>query len=127
MMQQHYGKIISIPSVAALGACNIGMANYASVKAGVVALTKVAARELGSYGINVNVIATGSINTDMDYRRRSKEEAEKHYEPAKKLSVLGRVGQPEDIANLILFLASDESSYITGQVIISDGGRPDRM
>ena len=127
MMQQHYGKIINIASVVGTGTFNAGMANYAAAKAGVIQLTKVAARELGPYGINVNAVAPGVIITDITYSRRGQEEVERYIEDKKKVSVLGRVGQLEDIANLVLFLASDESSFITGQVICADGGRTDRM
>lgn len=127
MMQQRYGKIVNIASVAGTGTSNAGMANYAAAKAGVIQLTKVAARELGRYGINVNAIAPGVIVTDMTYSHRGKEEVERFIEERKKMTVLGRVGQPEDIANLVLFLASEESSFITGQVICADGGRTDRM
>lgn len=127
MIQQRYGKIISISSIDGMGANNVGKANYASAKAGVIGLTTVAARELGPFGINVNAIAPGDIFSDTEYRRRSKEEAERFYEESKGRCVLGRYGLPEDIANLVAFLASDEASFITGQTIISDGGKPERL
>ena len=79
--------------------------------------------EAGPYGINVNSIAPGLVVTDLTYSRKSKEEAERFIESGKKRAILGRNGRPEDIANLALFLASDDSSFITGQVIACDGGR----
>jgi NAD(P)-dependent dehydrogenase (short-subunit alcohol dehydrogenase family) len=125
MIQQRYGKIINIASVAGLGTSKV--ANYAAAKAGVIALTKVTAREVGSHGINVNCVAPGLIVTPLTYERRGKEEVDKLIEERKGVSVLGRVGKPEDIANMVLFLASEDSSYISGQVIRVDGGRTDLM
>jgi 3-oxoacyl-[acyl-carrier protein] reductase len=127
MMSQRYGKIINISSVAGVGAPNNNMANYTAAKAGVIGLTKVTAREAGPYGINVNSVAPGVIVTPLIYRFRGKEGGDKLIEGKKKLSVLGRVGKPEDIANLVLFLASDDSSFMSGQVIRVDGGRFDLM
>ena len=129
MMEQRYGKIINISSGMGAGSSNEGMANYASAKAGVIQLTKVTAREAGPYGINVNCIAPGSILTDILYTviRGGKEEVEKRREMRRRQAVLGRLGKPEDIANLASFLASDDSSFITGQVIRCDGGRTDNM
>ncbi|MFC2066021.1 SDR family NAD(P)-dependent oxidoreductase [Chloroflexota bacterium] len=129
MMKQQYGKIINIASAAGTGASpHIGNNfNYASAKAGVIQLTKSVARELGPYGINVNSVAPGHIPTPLSYASRTKEEEEEHVAFRKKGTVLGRVGVPEDIANAVLFLASDESSFIAGQLLIVDGGRIDRM
>jgi len=127
MMSQRYGKIINISSVAGLGAFNAGMANYAAAKAGVIGLTKVTAREAGPYGINVNCVAPGLIVTPFIQKSMGEEGVEKFIEERKKASVLGRVGRPEDIANLVLFLASDDSSYMSGQIIRMDGGRADLM
>ncbi|MFC2066876.1 SDR family NAD(P)-dependent oxidoreductase [Chloroflexota bacterium] len=81
-------------------------------RAGVIQLTKTCARELGPYGINVNCIAPGRVVTEMTYINRTPKEAEQSIENRKKAAVLNRVGTPEDIANLTLFLASDESSSI---------------
>ena len=127
MIEQRYGKIINISSVAGMGHGMIGMANYAAAKGGVIQLTKIAARELGPYGINVNSIAPGIIITNILTTRRSKEEVERLIEERKRVAVLGRVGEPEDVANLALFLASDDANFITGQVIRTDGGRTDSM
>jgi 3-oxoacyl-[acyl-carrier protein] reductase len=126
MMEQRYGKIINISSVSGTGTSN-APASYAAAKGGVIQLTKVAARELGPYGINVNCIAPGRIVTKLPLNGPERKKAELQIEARKQQAVLGRVGLPQDIANLILFLASDESSFITGQVICADGGRIDRM
>jgi 3-oxoacyl-[acyl-carrier protein] reductase len=127
MMTQRYGKIINISSVAGDGNFDPGMCVYASAKAGVISLTKVVAKEAGPYGINVNSIAPGSILTEMTYSGRTKEYVEKHIENRKKASVLGRMGTPQDIAKLALFLVSEDASFITGQLIRCDGGRIDKM
>ncbi len=125
MMAQKYGKIINLSSMAALGTNNPGAVAYASAKAGVIALTKVTAREGGPYGINVNCILPGRIVTDIIFANRTKEEAERFLAEGRERSVLGRTGIPGDIANMALFLASEESSFMTGQIIRVDGGRGD--
>lgn len=116
MLKQKFGKIINMTSVVGITG-NAGQSNYAASKAGVIGLTKSLARELGSRGITVNAVAPGFINTDMTsvLSDKVKEEAMKNI-PLKKL------GNPEDIANLVGFLASDSANYITGQVINVDGG-----
>ncbi len=126
MMKQRYGKIINISSVAGFGGED-WQANYVAAKAGVIAFTKSASRTAGPFGININSIAPGTLLTDMKFARRTNEEVEKFLEERKKRSVLGRIGKVEDIAKLALFLASDDSSFITGQTIIADGGKHDRM
>ncbi|MFC2065462.1 SDR family NAD(P)-dependent oxidoreductase [Chloroflexota bacterium] len=126
MIERKYGKIINISSVTGLGTIS-GNLVYATAKAGVVQLTKTCARELGPYGINVNAIAPGAFVTDIVYIGRTVEEAELRNENRKKAAALNRVGTPEDIANLALFLASDESSFISAQTIACDGGRMDKM
>ncbi len=126
MIERGYGKIINISSIAGLGSSNAEMANYASAKAGLIQLTKVAARRLGPHGINVNCIAPGFVVTDFTFLNRTQEEVEAITEYRTRHALLGRAGTPEDIANLALFLASDESSFITGQTILCDGGRVDR-
>ena len=100
---------------------------YAAAKAGVIRLTKSAARELGPYGINSNCIAPGTIETGIFYTRMAPEEVEEHHERAKEATLMGRLGSPEDIAKLALFLASDDSSFICGETIVIDGGRIDRF
>ena len=127
MIEQKYGKIINIASVGGLGSNQPEMANYQASKAGVIQLTKTSARELSPHGINVNAIAPGVIMTDILYTAKTPAQVEEFLDRSRKFNLLGRVGTTQDIANAALFLASDDSSYITGQVIISDGGRPDRL
>ena len=116
MMKQRSGRIINISSVVGLTG-NAGQANYAASKAGLIGLTKSIAKELSSRGITVNCIAPGYIGTDM-----TAELSDAVKEDLEKQIPLGRIGNPEDIANAVLFLASDEASYITGQTITVDGG-----
>jgi len=116
MMKQRYGRIINISSVVgALG--NPGQVNYVAAKAGVIGMTKAAAKELSSRGITVNAVAPGFIETDMTDKLSDDMRA----------GLLGqiplaRLGQPEDIAKAVRFLASDDASYMTGQTIHVDGG-----
>ena len=116
MMRQRWGRIINISSVAGL-AGNAGQANYAAAKAGLIGLTKATAREMGSRSITVNAIAPGFIETDM-----TKDLPEALRQEALQRIVLGRTGTPEDVAAAVAFPASDEASYITGQVLTVDGG-----
>lgn len=116
MMENKYGKIIHLTSVSAFNG-NFGQSNYAASKAALMGMTRVQGKELGKYNITVNAIAPGSILTDMynavpDDIREAK---------LKKIP-LRRYGNPEEVANLALFLASDDSSYITTQTIVIDGG-----
>jgi len=115
MMKQRYGKIISIASIIGIMG-NAGQANYAASKGGVIAFTKSAAKELAKRNITVNAIAPGFVQTDMTANL-----GEKAVE-MQSLIPLGRLGKPEEIASVALFLASDLSNYITGQVIGVDGG-----
>ena len=110
------GKIINISSVSGVMG-NAGQANYSASKAGVIGLTKSVARELSSRGICVNAVAPGFVETDMTGAM-----SEAVLEGAKKSIPLGRLGKPEDIADVVVFLASDSANYITGQVICVDGG-----
>ncbi len=123
MVTRKYGKIINMCSIAGLIAVDEFHGNYGPAKAGVAQLTRGAAVAFGKYGINVNAIAPGFIPTELSHSRRTLEEYERFLEERRKDAVLGRVGRIDDIANLALFLASDESSFITGQVISSNGGR----
>lgn len=116
MMKKRSGRIVNMASVVGLVG-NAGQTNYAAAKAGVIGFSKSAARELASRGITVNVVAPGFIGTDMT---AVLPEAVKE----KTLAgiPLGKMGEPEDVANAVLFLASDQASYITGQVVNVDGG-----
>lgn len=115
MSKQKYGKIINTSSIGALG--NPGQANYAASKCGVIGLTRTLALECARYNINVNCVAPGATKTPMT-AQIPKEIAEAITEKIP----LRRFAEPKEIANLHLFLASDEASYITGQVIFVDGG-----
>lgn len=116
MMKQRYGRIINLTSVVALLG-NPGQANYVAAKAGVIGLTKSNARELGARNITVNAVAPGYIQTDMTAGLNQEVRESLH-----KQIPLGRLGDPEDVAKAIVFLASDDSAYITGQVFAVDGG-----
>ncbi len=116
MMKKRYGKIINISSVVGLIG-NTGQINYCASKSAIIGLTKASARELAKRNINVNVIAPGFIETDMTSALN-----EDLKENILKNIPQNKFGKPKDIANLTLFLASDMSSYITGQVINVDGG-----
>ncbi len=116
MVKQRSGRIISIASIIGLMG-NPGQANYAASKAGIIALTKTIAKELASRNINANAVAPGFIQTEMT--AKLPEDIKKRMLEA---IPLAKLGTPQDVANLCLFLASDESSYITGQVITIDGG-----
>jgi 3-oxoacyl-[acyl-carrier protein] reductase len=116
MMKQRYGRIINISSVVGVTG-NPGQANYSAAKAGVIGLTKAAARELSSRGITVNCIAPGFIDTDMT--RELSEEVRSELE---KGIPLARLGRPEEIAMAVVFLASEGAAYMTGQTLHVDGG-----
>jgi len=116
MMRQKSGKIINMSSIIGLMG-NIGQANYAAAKAGIIALTKSTAKELASRGVNVNAIAPGFINTDMTDRIPEKEK-----EKILSTIPMKRMGLTSEIASVTAFLASEESNYINGQTLVVDGG-----
>ncbi|WP_245374223.1 3-oxoacyl-ACP reductase FabG [Crossiella equi] len=123
MVEKQFGKIVNLSSVSADG--NRGQANYAAAKAGLQGFTKTLAIELGKYGINVNAIAPGFIETDMTAATAARVGVD--FEQFKKAAAesvsIKRTGRPEDIANAVAFLVSEESSFITGQILYVDGGR----
>lgn len=116
LLKQRSGRIINITSVSGILG-NAGQANYSASKAGIIGLTKSAARELASRGILVNAIAPGYVQTEM-----TEHLPDKVKEQMLAQIPLGRAAKPEEIADVVLFLASDQSSYLTGQVISADGG-----
>jgi len=116
MMKARKGRIVNISSV--VGATgNVGQTNYAAAKAGIVGFAKSMAREVGSRGITVNTVAPGFIDTDM-----TRELSEEHRTALLSSIPLGKLGQPEDIANAVVFLASPAAAYITGETIHVNGG-----
>jgi len=116
MLKQRYGRIVTIGSVVGIIG-NPGQANYCAAKAGVIGLTKAVARELGNRGVTANVVAPGFIETEMT-AQLNEEQTTRILDGV----VLGRLGTPADVAECVLFLASDSASYITGQVVRVDGG-----
>jgi 3-oxoacyl-[acyl-carrier protein] reductase len=116
MLKQRSGRIINISSIIGLTG-NAGQSNYAASKAGLIGFTKSLARELASRNITVNAVAPGFITTDMTQALGEEAQA-----AVKERIALGRLGTAEDVANVVLFLASDLASYVTGQVITVDGG-----
>jgi len=116
MMKQHYGRIINISSVSGQ-AGQVGQTNYSASKAGLIGFTKALARELASRQITVNAVAPGFIPTALTDNL-----APELKEMILKATPLGRMGKPEEIANAVVFLASEEAAYITGQVLAVDGG-----
>lgn len=122
MVQSGYGKIVNLSSRSALG--NVGQANYAAAKAGIQGLTATLALELGRFNINVNAVAPGYIATSMTAAtaQRIGATSEEHQQAAAARTPLRRVGQPEEVASVIAFLASDDASYVSGQTLYINGG-----
>jgi len=116
MMKRRSGRVVNIASVVGITG-NAGQANYSASKAGVIGFTKTVAKELASRGVLVNAVAPGFIDTDM-----TKALPEAARETLLKLIPLSRLGSPDDVARAVLFLSSDLASYITGQVVVVDGG-----
>ncbi|MCO1653625.1 3-oxoacyl-ACP reductase FabG [Pseudonocardia humida] len=122
MVEAKFGRIVSLSSVSALG--NRGQANYSTAKAGLQGLTKTLAIELGKFGVTANAIAPGFIQTEMTKATAERVGVpfEAFIEGAAKTIPVGRVGQPEDIAALVSYLVSEESGFVSGQVIYAAGG-----
>jgi len=116
---QKYGKIINITSINGLRG-KFGQTNYSASKAGIIGLTKAVAKELGAFGVNVNAVAPGLIETAM---LKESEARDKIVELAMGEMALKRLGQPEDLATVVAFLASDKARHVTGEVIKVDGGQ----
>ena len=116
MVRSRWGRIISLSSVAGISG-NVGQANYAASKAGVVGFTKSVAKEVGSRGVTVNAVAPGFIDTNMT--RSLPDEVR---DAASGSIALGRFGSPREVASAVGYLASDDAAYITGQVLVVDGG-----
>jgi 3-oxoacyl-[acyl-carrier protein] reductase len=122
MVEKGYGRIVNISSIAALG--NRGQANYSAAKAGVLGFTKTLATELGPYGITVNAVAPGFVETEMTRATAARlgVDFETFATTAVKGIPVGRGGKPDDIAAAVLFFASEEASFINGQVLYATGG-----
>jgi 3-oxoacyl-[acyl-carrier protein] reductase len=116
---QKYGKIINITSINGLRG-KFGQTNYSASKAGIIGYTKAVAKELGAFGVNVNAVAPGLIETQM---LKESEARDKIIDMAMGEIVLKRVGQPEDLAHVVTFLASDRARHVTGEIIKVDGGQ----
>jgi len=125
MIQRRYGKIVNIASNSGFGIAVWGETAYAASKAGVIQLTKTAAFELGEYGINVNCVAPGAVNTEMLKGNMTDQEYAQFLDARKKITSLSFIAEPDDIASVVLFFASDESRFVTGKTLLVDGGRRD--
>ncbi|AHC50742.1 3-ketoacyl-ACP reductase [Sulfolobus acidocaldarius SUSAZ] len=126
-MKQRGGVIVNIASNAGVGTSAVGTTFYAITKSAVIMLTRRLAFELGKYNIRVNAVAPGWVETDLTVSGRSPEETEKIKQWFRDRTVLRTTGRPEDIAGIVTFLSSDDARYITGQVIVADGGRIDYL
>jgi NAD(P)-dependent dehydrogenase (short-subunit alcohol dehydrogenase family) len=125
MRERRYGRIVNISSVAAIGTALPGNAFYAATKAEVAILTKRFAMELGPHNVTVNAVAPGFVRTDMTQSGRGASDWQGTAERFAAKAMMGRIGEPEDIANAVAFLASPESGWITAQILTVDGGRMD--
>jgi 3-oxoacyl-[acyl-carrier protein] reductase len=115
--KQGHGKIVNITSINGLRG-KFGQSNYSASKGGIIALTKTLARELGRYNVNANAVAPGMVGTEMMLKL-----PEEWKQKAVDETVLGRIGTPEDVANVVVFLCSEEARHITGEIIKVDGGQ----
>jgi 3-oxoacyl-[acyl-carrier protein] reductase len=119
------GGIVNVSSIAGIGTALPGNAFYAATKAEVVILTRRFAMELGPHGITVNAVAPGFVRTDMTVRGRGATDWQATEERFAARAMMGRVGEPQDVANAVVFLASPQSGWITAQTLTVDGGRMD--
>jgi len=127
MQAAAYGRIVNLASIAAFGTAMAGTTFYAATKAAVIVLTERFAMELGPRGITVNAVAPGFIATDMVFSGRSQEEGEELLRTMANKAMVRRAGTPEDIADVVAFLAGERAGFITGQVMAVDGGRMDYL
>jgi 3-oxoacyl-[acyl-carrier protein] reductase len=125
MRERGYGRIVNITSIAAIGTALPGNAFYAATKAEVAILTKRFAMELGPRGITVNAVAPGFIRTEMAQNRRTDQQWQDAARRIAERAMVGRIGEPDDIANAVVFFAAPGSGWVTGQVLPVDGGRMD--
>ena len=125
MRARRYGRIVNVASIAAIGTALAGNAFYAATKAEVVILTRRFALELGQHGITVNAVAPGFVRSDMTQGGRGAADWPGTEKAFAARAMMGRIGEPEDIANAVVFLASPESGWITAQMLTVDGGRMD--
>ena len=125
MKARRYGRIVNVSSVAAHGTTVPGTTFYAAAKAAVSILTRRFAMELGREGITVNAVAPGFILTDMTRQAFGEQEYQMVVKRFSELSMVGRVGEPADVANAVAFLLARDSGFITGQILTVDGGRTD--
>lgn len=127
MVKQHYGKIVNVSSIAGLGVRSPAGVAYGVSKAAVASLTKYTAMELGKEGICCNAVAPGMILTEMTYAGRTAEEVKMLETNTYNVTCSGRIGTVEDVTAGILYLASDEASYVNGRILEIDGGRMDHI
>jgi 3-oxoacyl-[acyl-carrier protein] reductase len=116
MVKNRYGRIVNVSSVVGIRG-NVGQANYAASKAGIIGLTKSVAREVSRYGVTVNAVAPGFIDTPM-----TRELGEEKRQEFISQIPMGREGTPEEVADLVSYLVQDEAAYITGEIVRIDGG-----
>ena len=125
MTERKWGRVINLSSNAAIGTAMPGTTLYAATKAAVLSLTKRFALAFGKHGVTVNAVLPGFTETDMTMGDKTPDQKREVVEHVQKFSALGRIGKPDDIANVIAFLASEESGFMTGQYLMADGGRMD--
>ena len=127
MIERRWGRIVNLSSNAALGTAMHGTTLYAATKGAVLSLTKRFAFELGEHGITVNAVLPGFTRTDMVLADKSAEQVQEVIDRVASRSMLGRVGEPEDIARVVRFLCTRDADFMTGQYLLADGGRMDYL